>query len=199
MAGSTEMLNAIMLQTFQIERQLSSFESKIRVIESALSRLQLRKPMKVIRKPAMGRDYTRKLRLVYHLRDEIEKINASISDESVKLETFPSDRSLEEIHKEALSMSTLVLAKHMDSDYGNISYNDLFFTQPKTHALIVEDLAQRPEIAVFAQTAGYWGVRELIKTDIAYRKRALKRNAKKSKDSSASSEPSPSPSDIESS
>ena len=82
----------------------------------------------------------------------------------------------------------------MGSDYGINSYTDLFFTQPKTHALIVEDLAHRPDIAVFAQTAGYWGgVRELIKTDTAYRKRALKRNEKKSKISSASPEPSPHP------
>ena len=61
----------------------------------------------------------------------------------------------EQLDKQHQPLYTRV--KHMGSDYGINSYTDLFFTQPKTHALIVEDLAHRPDIAVFAQTAGYWG------------------------------------------
>ena len=137
--GITPMLNAIMQNTTDLGDHFMTIQHRLDELESIISVSRPSKQHRLIRKPISGKDFKRIPNVTLFMQKEIAKVNARATT-STSLLQFPEDLPLKDIQSSALSAIGLVLARHLDTDYGVISFNKLSFKKPALFARIVREL-----------------------------------------------------------
>ena len=157
------MMNALMLKMENVDRQVTSLREELLTVMPFIRQLQPHVYLRAVRKPIQGSDYKRVVNVAEFMRSEIEVINNELLPGQRRLFQFPSSMKNEQRNADAMRCISLLLTRELDTNFGKMTYDKLFFEKPTTFAKVVEEASVMAELAVFSQSAGKWSLEIFVK------------------------------------